>query len=297
MAVVVPHDGRLPRDAIIHVLTFSWSLITTCRRKCRPFLTHCLLIPVASLLPLVSAQDANGTVFLTAPDNYVGDSQSLLSINAWMRRGINIRSKGDKPLCYATLLNTLGQINHLRAAEYNGAAGVLSLLPTIGALLGAPTNEVWRLWTVVPFGGVLTMLLSFGGAILPIKIEDYERDIAKGNGLIGSIVSFRSVGSGAGRMLLDEKLELLDQKLKSRMGQRIPRSNFNGTLAMGLLGMFGLLMGAHTAMAMVEQGGVLPWWCTSQWWMHLWYILGEPSNDPKHQSLSQTGGRRLRYRD
>jgi hypothetical protein len=36
-----------------------------------------------------------------------------------------------------------------------------------------------------------------------------------------------------------------------------------------------LLCGAQIAMALVEQGGVLQWWCSCNWWMHLWYILGE----------------------
>ena len=217
----------------------------------------------------------NGSVpHLTTADTWRGNAQSAFYIGEWIRRGVNIRYGGNDEECYDSLIATLASILNIRAAEYNGSAGVLSLLPTIGALLGAPTNEIWRLWTVVPFGGVLTMLLSFGGAILPIKIEDYERDIAKGNGLIGSIVSFRTSMHGAAQLGLEEKMDLLGQKLRKRVGQKIPRPNFNGTLTMGLMGMASLLLGAHAAMAMVEQGGILPWYCTCRWWMHMWYILG-----------------------
>lgn len=38
-----------------------------------------------------------------------------------------------------------------------------------------------------------------------------------------------------------------------------------------------LSFGAQAAMIVVEQGGVIPWWCVSRWWMHLWYVLGKIS--------------------
>jgi hypothetical protein len=40
------------------------------------------------------------------------------------------------------------------------------------------------------------------------------------------------------------------------------------------MGMAVLLACAHAAMAIVERGALLPWWCTSEWWMHLWYLMG-----------------------
>lgn len=57
----------------------------------------------------------------------------------------------------------------------------MALLPTVGALLGAPTSEIWQLLTIVPFGGVLAMSISFGGAILPVRVEDYEPILGKGH--------------------------------------------------------------------------------------------------------------------
>lgn len=150
-----------------------------------------LVVISTGLLPLVSAQSPsepgpgrnipyNGSVpHLTQADTWAGNAQTKFFVSEWINRGVALRYNGDDQLCYNSLIATLGSIINIRLAEYSGVAGVLSLLPAIGALLGAPTNEIWRLWTVIPFGGVLTMLLSFGGAILPIKIEDYERDIRK----------------------------------------------------------------------------------------------------------------------
>ena len=253
------------------------------------------VIVAAFFLPLASAadEDRNGpgpgpgpddpykgsTPYLTKADTWRGNAQSQFYVGDWIRRGINLRQGGNDGLCYDSLIATLNSIINIRLAEYSGSAGVLSLLPTIGALLGAPTNEIWRLWTVVPFGGVLTMLLSFGGAILPIKIEDYERDIAKGNGLIGSIVSFRASTGSVQQDTLEKKKKKLRKALRKRMAQKIPRPSLFKPLAFGLMGMTSLLAGAHGAMGVVEQGGILPWYCTCRWWMHMWYILGAATLD------------------
>lgn len=63
------------------------------------------------------------------------------------------------------------------------------------------------------------------------------------------------------------------------MAQKVPRPSLFKPLVFGLMGMTSLLAGAHAAMGVVEQGGVLPWYCTCRWWMHMWYILGETSLD------------------
>jgi hypothetical protein len=39
--------------------------------------------------------------------------------------------------------------------------------------------------------------------------------------------------------------------------------------------MLALLIGAQAAMITVEFGGVLSWWCASQWWVHIWYFAGQ----------------------
>ncbi|KAL8947288.1 MAG: hypothetical protein Q9222_006416 [Ikaeria aurantiellina] len=194
----------------------------------------------------------------------------------WMGRGICIRAFSVHDVCYQTLEDTLGELNNLRSAEYNGAAGVLALLPTIGALLGAPTTEIWRLLTVVPFGGGLAMTLSFGGAILPIRIQDYENDFSGDKVALGSIVTFRARKPRADDETTEEEFEKMDalvEKVEARMRQDESQRLAKGHLWLGLLGMVLLFIGAQFAMVVVEQGGVLPWWCTSRWWMHLWYFM------------------------
>ncbi|KAB2568811.1 hypothetical protein DBV05_g12507 [Lasiodiplodia theobromae] len=139
----------------------------------------------------------------------------------WIVRGICVRSHNVDEVCYPTLLAVLNNLNELRKSEYSGAAGVLSLLPTIGALLGAPTNEIWTLLSILPFGGGLAMALSFGGAIMPVRVEDYERVMTKRNIAIGSIVTFRTPegarhGSPEQRL---SRLSLLEEMIKTRIEQ------------------------------------------------------------------------------
>lgn len=193
----------------------------------------------------------------------------------WVARGRCVRSqKGSR--CDQILLDLLKNLNKLREAEYAGAASVLSLLPTIGALLGPPTSEIWRLKSIVPFGGVLAMTLSFGGAILPIRVEDYEI-LSKRNTAIGSVMNLQKIlsGSHGGEQPIEEKLQMLGDKVRERLDQResvrLPRI----PLFCGLFGMVLLMFMAQGAMAVVENGGVINWWCANRVWMHFWYFFGK----------------------
>ena len=210
-------------------------------------------------------------------DTYIGNPNRF-SIADWVNRGICVRSDDNYDLCFKAFNDTLANIDFLRAGEYTGAASVLALLPTIGALLGAPTTEIWRLLTVVPFGGCLAMTLSFGGAILPVRVEDYENDLNRHKVAIRRSVAFRPEESRQSEDAQEERYTGLDQvmeKIFARMRQDESQQLAKGHLWVGLLGMIVLFAGAQAAMIVVEQGGVIPWWCVSRWWMHLWYFLGE----------------------
>ncbi|KAI4096067.1 MAG: hypothetical protein LQ339_007083 [Xanthoria mediterranea] len=193
------------------------------------------LLATLSAIAFAADKDApEGKICAVNPDNYVGNSQDRFQINDFINRGVCIRSHGDDRLCYQTLEATLASINFLRVGEYTGAASVLALLPTIGALLGAPTTEIWRLLTVVPFGGGLAMLLSFGGAILPVRVEDYEKDLSSAK------VTFRAKPGRPSHEISEatrKELRTVVEKIESRMP---------------------LFIGAQAAMIIIKQGGVLP---------------------------------------
>ena len=61
-----------------------------------------------------------------------------------LNRDICVRSDGDLDTCYRAFDAALKQLDSLREGKYTGAASLLALLLTIGALLGATTAEVWR---------------------------------------------------------------------------------------------------------------------------------------------------------
>ncbi|CAN9346982.1 unnamed protein product [Alternaria alternata] len=244
------------------------------------------------LLSSVMAQDIptewlNETITncSTITDNYVGNAQLRFQFKDWVNRGRCIRqgTDGGGPyktyLCYSRLQSAIANnLNEIRKAEYNGAAGVLALLPTIGALLGTPTNEIWRLLTMIPFGGFLAMACSFGGAILPVKIKDYESAFMKKNikgdlrGSYSSLALPTTIDSND-QNRIKERADILmrrvQKKLQSGAQKKVPKMY----ILVGLTGMSILLLSAQVAMIVVELGAILPWWCISKWWVHLWYMM------------------------
>lgn len=207
-------------------------------------------------------------------DYHRNDNMSNFAMTQWLNRGACIRSN-DNATCYPTLLRALEHLNELRRAEYAGAAGVLAILPTIGALLGTPTNEVWTFLTILPFGGALAMALSFGGAIMPVNVEDYEHVMKKRNIAIGSMVTFRTKSRDSEQKPFSKKLEELEEKVGSRISHEKRMRPGRRPLFTGLFCMVFLFGASQAAMAVLEQGGVIPYWCTSRWWLHLWYIMGK----------------------
>ena len=102
------------------------------------------------------------------------------------------------------------------------------------------------------------MTLSFGGALMPIRVEDYENIVSKQNTAIGSIISLRKQLSWGHKEeeTIDEKLQRLGDKVRERIDQhssvRLPKQPL--LLGMGIV--ITLYILAQVAMAVVEQGGV-----------------------------------------
>jgi len=102
-------------------------------------------------------------------------------IKSWMARGKLIRS-GSGPnateYCLGNLSLALSSLGSLNGAEYGGAAGALSLLPTAGALIGSPTKELWVVYKLMPLAGLLSMFLSLGGTMVPTQAGAYDPKVS-----------------------------------------------------------------------------------------------------------------------
>ncbi|KAH0556910.1 hypothetical protein GP486_005299 [Trichoglossum hirsutum] len=105
---------------------------------------------------------------------------NLFNFSDWKQRVSAIRSGHDRAHCLGNLSLALSEVGPLGSAGAGSAAGALTLLPTAGALIGAPAKEIWVLYKLMPIAGVLSMLLSLGGNIVPTQSSDYEFKTAWG---------------------------------------------------------------------------------------------------------------------
>lgn len=248
------------------------------------------LVPVAMANAMPPGAEKVPLNCTTPADDWLGNAQNNFDMGSWLSRGLCVRrglsywSPVSTYECYARLENVLiNNINGIRTAEYGGAAGVLALLPTIGALLGTPTNEIWHLLNMIPFGGFIAMACSFGGAILPVKPKDYESGFmkkymkntlhfrARTNSNLALPTTLDPHEQDRIKRRADILLEKVARKLQDERRRKVPKMY----ILYGLTGMLLLLCVAQAAMVLIEFGAVLPWWCQSKWWVHLWYLMGE----------------------
>ncbi|RYP61711.1 hypothetical protein DL771_010031 [Monosporascus sp. 5C6A] len=102
-----------------------------------------------------------------------GQPGGRFNFTAWFARGTCIHAISNYTECQNTLRQTLDNQDSLHTTEYSAGATVLALLPTVGALLGSPSAEIWMLLKILPFGGTLALLLSFVNVMIPDRLADY----------------------------------------------------------------------------------------------------------------------------
>jgi hypothetical protein len=192
-------------------------------------------------------------------------AQSHFDIMGWIHLGSCTQQRSSTD-CYIRLVEMPSSLNSLNDVEHSGATTVLTLLPTIDALFGTPTSEIWTMFMIIPFGGWLTMLVSFGGTMMPIKVEDYERAIAKDTTI--------AIRNGDWNELTDDerltRRQSVQKRIRDRLSRKYPQDVPKRLVALGLHATIILWCGAQVSMGIVEQGGVLQWWCSCNWYMHLW---------------------------
>ncbi|KAM6532465.1 hypothetical protein FSOLCH5_001888 [Fusarium solani] len=219
----------------------------------------------------------------------VDQAGGSLDFNNWVHRGMVIRKGSNVYECLANLTAALDLVGSLSAGEYNGAAGALSLLPTAGALLGAPTREMWIVYKLVPLAGLLSMFLSLGGSITPSNVGEYDPAEPFSYGGFMPTTRVRAAkrrpttpassapgNRGAANTFEAENEQTEAQAFAQEVLQRAEDDSGGGIkfgifLAMAL--QFILIIATLIPMWYAQRGAVVSWWCRVWGWMYFWYFL------------------------
>ncbi|KAK8096075.1 hypothetical protein PG999_014097 [Apiospora kogelbergensis] len=214
----------------------------------------------------------------------VDQEEGELDFSNWVNRGMAIRTGGSIHECLGNLTAALDLVGKLNEFEYAGAAGALTLLPTAGALLGAPTREMWIVYKLVPIAGLLSMLLSLGGSITPSNVGDYDPDepFSYGGFMPTNAVTATGRAPKSRRTSIggDDVEHLEDhtgaQKFAEEVRQRADDDSGAGTylrIWAAMAVQLCLIVAFLIPMYYAQRGSVITWWCRSWPWMWFWYCL------------------------
>ncbi|ORY03235.1 hypothetical protein BCR34DRAFT_434838, partial [Clohesyomyces aquaticus] len=197
----------------------------------------------------------------------------------WVSRGMQIRNKADTTQCLLNLAKALEEVEVISAAEYNGAAGALALLPTVGALLGAPTREMWIVFKLVPVAGILAMFLSLGATITPSDVGEYESGKAFSyGGLMPTVRAEAAPDANDNDSDVDSFQNMSDaRRFANEVNTRAADDSGGDVQHIKVWAGVGLqcILIAIMLIALwyAQRGAVVPWWCRVWGWMYFWYFL------------------------
>jgi hypothetical protein len=188
MASIQPRAGLAPTRSRLTFVSSATSRIAI-RAACRCYALIELIkfLPGASTAPTpipgypllegpspsylnFEAAPSNDTTVI-ADSNYFSDKDARFT--AWRSRAQKIRAVETPAYCTGNLSVALDAVGAAYQASSNASTTLLTLLPTAGALIGAPAKELWVLSKLVPIAGLLSMALSLGGNIVPHQVGDY----------------------------------------------------------------------------------------------------------------------------
>jgi hypothetical protein len=251
-------------------ISFILSTITTdilqrighlCSRAKNTIFLAFPLLPKASATAIVFEPIHSVTPEIAAS---VGNETGSFSLSDWNYRGHLIRSGNTNEECLGNLSWAIQTLGTLNAAEYNGASGALSLLPTAGALIGAPTKELWVVYKLMPVAGVLTMFLSLGGTITPSQAGDYDPKASYSYG--GMISTDWTAESRLQRGPDDRDSQHTSKSVRfaAKVNERA-RDTRGGSrywaVWLGVLIQMVLVGVVLVALWFGQLGGVITWWC------------------------------------
>lgn len=177
-----PYPETPPAPSIISIVTNDaiYRMCLVSRMAVAIPIAMLLQVPKVLAAPQYSDGQRLSAYNTTPPDaDTIREQESegsglSFSVAQWDARGETIRAGGTTKYCLGNLSMAIQQVTRVNAAEYNGAAGALSLLPTADALIGAPTKELWVVTKLMPVAGIFSMLLSLGGSMVPSAASEYN---------------------------------------------------------------------------------------------------------------------------
>jgi len=220
-------------------------------------------------LPVVAASNSQPfeplQTLTSQIESDVGNETGWFYLNNWDQRGRIIRA-GTTDECLANLSYALSSVGYLNVAEYSGASSALSLLPTAGALIGAPTREMWVVFKLMPVAGILSMFLSLGGTITPTSISDYNPSSPFS---YGGIIATKESDRKDDSQLLAEAQDTVNlskaQKFARIVHYRAIQDDSGGgrypQVWFGIVMQISLIVVILIAMWYAQLGGVITWWC------------------------------------
>lgn len=219
-----------------------------------------------SLIPSVLAQESSPTQSTNCSadgNDVLPMSELVFHFSAWQKKAEKIRKGTDRVQCLQNLSAALGSVCPLREAENAGSAGALTLLPTAGALIGTPTKELWVVYKLMPLAGVLSMLLSLGGTMIPSQASEYEIK-ASGFSYGGLMATTKEEEKeDLPESKLDERTEPEKFAIKVEQRSKDPRGGRKYIRVWyGIFIQIGWVSLLVFACWFASSGSVIPWWCT-----------------------------------
>ncbi|KAL9013160.1 MAG: hypothetical protein Q9173_002134 [Seirophora scorigena] len=143
-------------------------------------------------------------------------------------------------------------------ASTTGSSGALAPLPTAGALIGAPSKELWVVYNLMPIAGVLSMMLSLGGNIVPTDASGYEMKVPRFSyrGLVATRSSEEEDCWTTDEPDSQVFADMVERRAKDPRGDR-------KLVRVWLVRRVWL---------------ILVWWCENSGWMWIWYLTSAASS-------------------
>ncbi|KAF2026293.1 hypothetical protein EK21DRAFT_74485 [Setomelanomma holmii] len=199
----------------------------------------------------------------------------------WTGRAKRIRDAGSPEYCSGNLSVALAGVGEAYRASASGSTSLLTLLPTAGALIGAPAKELWVLYKLVPLAGFLSSVLSLGGSIVPHQVSDYAsledfsyNDMPNNNATDGMLRRRVSGKTWSDQFELDVQQiaeHFADQVYARAMDLR--GSSKTWKIGLGICGLIVCVLLICGACYMLSAGSIVVWWCEAENWAFTWYSI------------------------